>query len=163
MKKVIIFIMLFFILTIFNGCTTVPELEAPEPLKLEETPLPDDIMAKIVEMKESLGEPPNPVIIEYEGQKYIAFTPEEFKKIIARNYYTESLEELINLQYQKSIIYVTEINQLKHLINMLHQENIQVVNMYNRLGEELKRKNREITAYRVMLSGSILGIILLAL
>lgn len=163
---------IFILLLFLTGCGQPLIKENPvsfQPNKIEKTPLPDDsILNEIEEMKKEIGEVPSPIIInDFNGRELIAFTKEDFKKIIAKNEYTKFLEKLVKLQHMKEKLYVQQINGLKVIHNLSQEQLISMEQLYiNAKNESIScdnKLNRTQTFWKTLTGAQTLVIIGLAL
>ena len=118
-------------------------------------------------MDDIIGEKPQPIRIEYQGQAYLAFTLGDVKKLTAKNELLMFLKRTVELQHHRMKIYVMTINELKRLSAMQQNESEMLQDMYVRakngeLRESWSRRT-ESWIYKLVIIGEVVAILALAL
>ena len=147
MKRYIIWILFLFLLVGFGyGCSPkifepyqppVVEFEKTEPYVLDLTKLQKPDKPNYIVIDEDF----NPVAESGKAGKYLAFTQEEFKKILVLNQLYKSQDKLLKDHESLVNIYISEVNALKELVAIKEQMLQQYITLYS-LSENAYRQEK---------------------
>lgn len=147
MKRIIIwFILLLSMFAFTYGCSPktfepyeppMVEFETTEPYKLDLTKLQKPDKPNYITIDEDF----NPVAESGKEGKYLAFTQEEFKKILVLNQLYKSQHTLLKDHESLVNIYISEVNALKELIAIKEQMLQQYITLYS-LSENAYRQEK---------------------
>lgn len=151
---------------LINSCTTPIEPLKIEPIEFEETKPPsDDIIKEIERIKANIGKIDKPKKITVDGKTYIAFTPEQLKKVTSKLELIEFLENAVEKQHNIMKLQVVQINELKRVTTIQQNELITMSQLVNRVEKQYNelamRSQIDSIFYKVLMFGELLVFLLL--
>jgi hypothetical protein len=165
MKKMKNTLLMILLTSLISSCATYEPIQIKE-IKFDPTPIPsNEALTEIENIKNDIGKINNPIKIKQNGVTYIAFTPDDVKKITAKLELMDLLEKTVNNQYNIMVINVKEINEFKRLVEIQQTELMVMNQLIERLDKQYNRLNFEKQAegimYKFIVIGQMIALILL--
>lgn len=116
MKKMLIILLMLLTILGASSCSWHNKVAVIDKPVYEPTPMPNiNYASKLEEWENRLGTPPQPRQIKIDGMTYVAFTPEDFKKVVMRSQMTSFTSGAVKTMYENQEYYIMEINKWKKL------------------------------------------------
>lgn len=118
LKRLMTLLMILLMLGTISSCSrfgmgNVDVIDMPV---YEPTTMPsDEVIVRMREWKEATGDAPTPIVVVHEGVRYLAFLPEDVKRLNQRLVLQGFMEDAIYTMHDNMENYVIEINKWKKL------------------------------------------------